>query len=171
VVQDNQVLERHPSSIAKTILATRIMLQNRCATTSTSSLPSMMRFRSIGRSNASNSRIHTSRAGATRSPTAVLIFLFLSELAQPSPLIVGARGGNADVFATGANGYRETLDCAGAGLLARNHAVVDGKVAADHVGTSGGCVASKCFGCVVLAVGAVFAVVDADYTSVTMATD
>ncbi|KAH0207809.1 hypothetical protein KCU99_g239, partial [Aureobasidium melanogenum] len=47
VAQDQTVLERHPSSIAKTILATRVVL---------------LANASIARPDSSNSRIYTSRA-------------------------------------------------------------------------------------------------------------
>jgi hypothetical protein len=106
-----EVLKRHPSSIPKTILTTRILLQNRCTTTSTSSLPVMMRLhssRSIHPPHARNSRIHAPRAGPTRSPTTTLILVFLSQLTQTSSLISRARG--TDGFAARANGYREALD-------------------------------------------------------------
>jgi hypothetical protein len=61
------------------------------------------------------------------------------------------------------------LDGARAGLLTGVHAVVYGEVAADHVGPCGGCVACEGFGCIVLAVCTVFAVVDADDTGVAVA--
>jgi hypothetical protein len=51
------------------------------------------------------------------------------------------------------------------------HAVVYRKVAADHVGTCGGGVTGECFGGVMLAVGAVFAIVDTDNTGVPVASD
>lgn len=71
-----------------------------------------------------------------------------------------------------ANGNGQTLDCtAGRSLawsLAGEHAVVDGEVAADHVGFLGGAVAGECFGGVGH-FGRVFAVVDADFAVVTVA--
>jgi hypothetical protein len=63
------------------------------------------------------------------------------------------------------------LDGARAGFLSRVHAIVDGKVAANHIGACGGGVTSECFGGIVLTFSAVFAVVDPDYTGVTVASD
>ena len=59
-------------------------------------------------------------------------------------------------------------DAALALSLAGIHAVVDGKVAADHVGASGGGIAGELVR-LVLGVGGVFAVVDADGAGVALA--
>lgn len=74
-------------------------------------------------------------------------------------VVVGGRVGAA---AAGANGDGQALDDAGLALpLARVHAVVDGKVAANHVGAGCGSVACQLVR-LVGGVGRVFAIVDAD---------
>lgn len=63
------------------------------------------------------------------------------------------------------NGNGQALNGTCAGPLAREHAVVDGKVATDHVGFLGGAIAGEVFAAVG-DFGAVFTVVDADFAVV-----
>lgn len=133
----------------------------------------MVFARRIARSDTADSAVHAARTRAAGCPACTLVFVFLSQLAESASILsLNAAFAAAAIAGAGfpsySYGYGHALYGAVAGFLSRVHAVVDGEVATDHVGSRGGGVARQSFRCVALTVRAVLAVVDADDAGVTV---